>query len=58
MCVFSLPVLFYLILTDEFLVRDVGGQIGVQQGTETQAITPAAAEVGHIDVLGKRWTQS
>ena len=42
---------FYLILTDEFLVRDVGGQIRVQEGTKSQAVTPAAAEVGHINIL-------
>lgn len=50
MCV-RLPVLSYLILTDEFLVRDVCGQIRVQESTESQAVTPTAAEVGHIDVL-------
>lgn len=43
--------MFYLILTDELLVRDVSGQVSVEQGTESQAITPAAAEVGHIDIL-------
>lgn len=41
----------YLILTDEFLVGDVGRQIRVQQGTESQAVAPAAAEVGHINIL-------
>lgn len=41
----------YLILTDELLVRDVSRQVRVQQGTESQAIAPAAAEVGHIDIL-------
>lgn len=45
------PVVFYLILTDEFLVRDVGRQICVQESTESQAVTPAAAEVGDIDIL-------
>ena len=45
------PVVFYLILTDEFLVRDVGRQICVQESTESQAVTPAAAEVGNIDIL-------
>lgn len=50
-CVLSVPVFFYLILTDEFVVRDVGRQICVQKGTESQAITPTAAEVGHIDIL-------
>lgn len=29
-CVLSVPVFFYLILTDEFVVRDVGRQICVQ----------------------------
>ena len=52
-CVFSLPVVLYLILTDEFLVRDVGRQICVQERTEGQAIAPAAAEVGHINILRK-----
>lgn len=46
-----LPVVFYLILTDEFLVRDMGRQIRVQEGAESQAVTPTAAEVGHINVL-------
>lgn len=46
-----LPVVLYLILTDELLVRDVSRQVRVQQGTESQAITPAAAEVGHINIL-------
>lgn len=46
-----LPVLSYLILTDEFLVRDVCGQIRVQESTESQAVAPTAAEVGHVDVL-------
>lgn len=44
-------VVSYLILTDEFLVRDVGRQICVQEGTESQAITPTAAEVGHVNIL-------
>ena len=47
----GLPVVFYLILTDEFLVRDVGWQICVQKSTEGQAVTPTAAEVGHINIL-------
>lgn len=51
LCARHLPVVFYLILTDEFLVRDVGGQICVQQGTKSQAVTPTAAEVGHINIL-------
>lgn len=50
-CEGSLPVDLYLILTDEFLVRDVCRKICVQQGTEGQAVAPTAAEVGHIDVL-------
>lgn len=47
-------VFLYLILTDEFLVGDVGGQICVQEGTKSQAITPTAAEVGHINILSKK----
>lgn len=50
-CAGSFPLDLYLILTDEFLVRDVCRKICVQQGTESQAIAPTAAEVGHIDVL-------
>lgn len=53
-CVCSLPIVFYLILTDEFLVRDVGRQIRVQESTESQAVTPAAAEVGHINILREK----
>lgn len=41
----------YLLLTVQLLVRDVSGQIGVQEGTEGQAVAPAAAEIGDIDVL-------
>ena len=51
MCVHFFSVVSYLILTDEFLVRDVSGQICVQEGTESQAVTPAAAEVGHVNIL-------
>lgn len=47
----SLLVCFYLILTDELLVRDMGRQIRVQEGTESEAVAPTAAEVGHIDIL-------
>lgn len=55
MCaVFLRRVVSYLILADEFLVGDVGRQICVYEGTESQAITPAAAEVGHINVLQTR----
>lgn len=38
-------------MTDEFLVRDVCRQVGVEESTECQAITPASAEVCHINVL-------
>lgn len=41
----------YFLLTVQLLVRDVGRQVGVQQSTEGQAITPAAAEIGDINVL-------
>lgn len=58
MCVVGLPVDFYLILTDEFLVWDVGRQICVQEGTESQAIAPAAAEVGHVNILRERERES
>lgn len=40
----------FLLLTVQLLVRDVSGQIGVQEGTEGQAVAPAAAEIGDIDV--------
>lgn len=48
--------IFYLILTDEFLVRDVGRQIRVEKRAESQAVTPAAAEVGDINILKERLT--
>lgn len=41
----------YFLLTVQLLVWDVGRQVGVQQSTEGQPITPAAAEVGDINVL-------
>lgn len=41
----------YFLLTVQLLVWDVGRQVGVQQSTESQAITPAAAEIGDINVL-------
>lgn len=44
----------YFLLTVELLIRDVGRQVGVEESAEGQAITPAAAEVGDIDVLGGR----
>lgn len=46
--------IFYLIVTDEFLVRDVGREICVQKCTESQAVTPAAAEVGDINILKEK----
>lgn len=46
--------LTYLILTDEFLVWDMGRQIRVQEGAESKAVTPTAAEVGHINILQAR----
>lgn len=45
----------YLLLTGQLLVRDVSRQVGVQESTQGQAITPAAAEIGDIDVL---WGES
>ena len=45
----------YLLLTVQLLVRDVSRQVGVQESTQGQAITPAAAEIGDIDVL---WGES
>lgn len=41
----------YLLLTVQLLVWDVSRQVGVQESTQGQAITPAAAEIGDIDVL-------
>ena len=41
----------YLLLTVQLLIRDVGRQVGMEESTEGQAITPAAAEIGDIDVL-------
>lgn len=46
--------IFYLIVTDEFLVWDVGRQICVQKRAESQAVTPAAAEVGDINILKEK----
>jgi len=40
-----------LVLAGELLVRDVCRQVGVEHSTEGQAIVPAAAEVGDINVL-------
>lgn len=44
----------YLVLFDELLVGDVGRQVRVEKSTESEAVTPAAAEVGHVNVLGAR----
>ena len=41
----------YLILFDELLVGYVGRQVGMKKSTEGQAIAPAAAEVGHVNIL-------
>lgn len=46
--------IFYLIVTDEFLVRDVGRQIRMQKRAESQAVAPAAAEVGDINILKEK----
>lgn len=52
-CVCMCSDIWYLVVTDEFLVGDVGGQVCVQQGAESQAVAPAAAEVCHINVLSR-----
>lgn len=44
----------HLVLAAELLVGDVGRQVGVQDGAEGQAIVPAAAEVGDVNVLQRR----
>lgn len=41
----------YLLLTVQLLVWDVGRQVGVEESAEGQAVAPAAAEVGNVDVL-------
>lgn len=41
----------YFILAVELLVRNMCRQICVQQSTEGKPITPAAAEVGNINIL-------
>lgn len=41
----------YFILAVELLVRNMCRQIRVQQSTEGEPITPAAAEVGNINIL-------
>lgn len=40
-----------LLLAGELLVGDVCGQVGVQHSAEGQAVIPAAAEVGDVNVL-------
>lgn len=40
-----------LVLTGELMVRDVCGQIGMEQRAESKAIVPAAAEVCDVNVL-------
>lgn len=45
----------YLILTVQFLIRNVGRKVCVQQCTEGQTIIPAAAEVCNVNILkGKK----
>lgn len=41
----------YFVLAVELLVRNMCRQIRVQQSAEGQPITPAAAEVGNINIL-------
>lgn len=48
------PAAGHLVLAAELLVGDVSGQVGVQDGAEGQAVVPAAAEVGDVDVLQTR----
>lgn len=43
-----------LLLAGEFLVWDVSRQVGVQHSAEGQAVIPAAAEVGDVNVLKKQ----
>lgn len=43
--------LTHFLLAVQLLVWDVGRQVGVQQSAEGQAITPAAAEIGDVNVL-------
>lgn len=51
------PVL-HLVLRSQAAVRDVGGKVGVVDGAEGQAVGPAAAEVGDVNILqGKRETE-
>lgn len=45
-----------LLLAAEFLVGDVCRQVGVQHGAEGQAVIPAAAEVGDVNVLRNKFT--
>lgn len=40
-----------LVLAGQLLVRNVRGEVGVQQGTERQPVVPAAAEVCDVDIL-------
>ena len=40
-----------LVLRAEAGVGDVGGEVRVVHGAERQAVRPAAAEVGEVDVL-------
>lgn len=40
-----------LLLAGELLVGDVCRQVGVEHSAESQAVIPAAAEVGDINVL-------
>lgn len=47
-----------LLLAGELLVRDVSRQVGVQHSAEGQAVVPAAAEVGDVNVLKKKTKQN
>lgn len=41
----------YLVLRIQGAVRDVRGEVGVVDGTEREAIHPAAAEVSNVNIL-------
>lgn len=41
----------YFLLTVQLLIWDVSRQVGMKESTKGQAITPAAAEIGDINVL-------
>lgn len=44
----------YLILAVQFLIWNVGREIRMQEGTESQPIVPAAAKVCNVNILKER----